>query len=160
ERNRMSRIPCRSLLFACALTVVGCGDDFRQTSGGTGGTGGQDAAMDAPRDSAPDAPRDTALPDTGVSDGSPGVLENQPVGGARTNDTIGQSQTINIGDVVEGTIGTFSQTDGDDIDNYRFSANAGDILRLTVTARGGADYQAFYVVSDDGIYGRVGRPNL
>ncbi len=57
----------------------------------------------------------------------------------RTNDTTATAETIAIGDTLDGTIGD-PTIDTPDVDFYKFNAAAGDVLKLTISARG--DFQA------------------
>lgn len=79
-------------------------------------------------------PTDGGRADGGGRDGGSGTDEQEGVS-ERTNDDLASAQTITLGTVVNGTIGT---ADGDDTDNdfYKFTATAGQVLRVTLTATG------------------------
>jgi hypothetical protein len=82
------------------------------------------------------------------------IPENEAID-QRTNDQVGSAVAIRIGDAATGTIGLPAQTA--DVDRYRFSAAAGQVVRVTVSVRDTGDYQPRFHVSGEALGSRVGR---
>jgi hypothetical protein len=139
-------------LAIAALFVLACGGDKAGTDGGATADGGP-AADGGPRTDGGPRPDGGPATDGGGFDGGPaGTPENETVS-TRTNDTLATAQTMAIGDTIDGTIGT-AMGDDTDVDNYKFTAAAGDVLRVTLIARG--NYQPLAVVRDQsGDYARI-----
>jgi hypothetical protein len=113
--------------------------------GGTNNNNGsQDMApIQAPTEDLAGTPgRDGGGGGGGDMTGMTGIPEAEPVN-MRTNDTATTAEALPLGMDLDGTSGDVANGQPD-IDYFKFTANAGDVMRLTLSARG--DFQPFAVV--------------
>lgn len=121
-----------SLLASALALAAGCGGDTVapvQDGGGVAADGGGQAADGGGvrTDGGPRA-------DGGQDAGPPGLSEGEGPN-ERTNDTLDTAKAINVGDTIDGTIGTPVTVGADvtdDVDVFKFNATAGDVLRITL----------------------------
>jgi len=93
--------------------------------------------------------------DMGITPGT-GTPETEGVDEHVNDDTTG-AQAIAVNQTIDGVVGNPDTTnDAPDVDYYKFSATAGEVYKVTLSARG--DYQPFAQVTDNDAYIRVTEP--
>jgi hypothetical protein len=110
-------------------------EDLAGPPGRDGGGGGGDIDMSG-----------TVQPGTGTPEAE-GVDEH-------VNDSTTGAQTIAVNETIDGVTGNPDATnDAPDVDYFKFTATAGEVYRVTLSARG--DYRPFAQITDGNMYTRT-----
>ncbi len=136
-----------AVVFVFSLGAIGCGGAKGNNNPTDGGSGGGIAGTGG---------------STGGSTGTGGGGNNMTVevsesesATVQSNNDVSTAETLVVGTVVTGTIGTYDAMGMKaDLDYYKFTATEGEVYRINVQPATGSTYQTTAIVIDEGDYYR------